>query len=91
MDSKEILSLVIGLGGFVSILIAFWEKIFNNGRKNENIVNRVGDLEKLTEKTCQDIDSIKNNHLAHIQADINRININLAKITTTLSIKFDEE
>ena len=32
----------------------------------------------------------KENHLSHIQSDINKININLAEINTTLKIKMKD-
>jgi len=41
-------------------------------------------LQKGYRDVCKDIKGIKENHLAHIQADISNININLAGINKTL-------
>lgn len=84
MNVQDTLALILGVAGGLGMLIAFWEKIFNSGKKDENISNRVGDLEKNFDCVSKDIKTIKENHLTHMQADINKIQVSIAEINTTL-------
>ena len=84
MDAQDYIGIILSIGGAISLLLAFWEKIFNSGKKDATLDNRVSELEKTVTKTSEDIDLIKNNHLAHMQSDINGINIKMERIETTL-------
>lgn len=98
MEKLEIVvSTLIPIATFITVLLAFRDRIFKSGKKEKSIEDKVADLEKSDtefkksiEGINTDIKNIKENHLSHIQSDINKININLAEINTTLKIKMKD-
>jgi len=84
MDISVIISIVLGIGGIISMLIVFWGKVSDTGSKGENIEGRIEILEAGHKEVAKDIKTIKENHLAHIQSDINDIKVNLGEINTAL-------
>lgn len=73
------------------MLFVFRDRIFKSGVKEENLENRVDIIDKTIAElksanvdTAKDIKTIKENHLAHIQADINNINVKMERMATTL-------
>lgn len=94
---EMVTSVVIPIATFITVLLAFRDRIFKSGKQEKSIEDKVSDLEKSDETFKEniknintDIKNIKENHLSHIQADINKININLAEINTTLKIKMKD-
>lgn len=88
---EEHLSTIISGLTLVGILIAFWDKIFNKGSKDQKIDDRIASLEKsdcsIRESISdinKDVKIIKENHLYHIQKDMNAINVKMERIETTL-------
>jgi len=84
MDISVIISIVLGIGGIISMLIVFWGKVSDTGSKGENIEGRIESLEEGHKEVAKDIKTIKENHLAHIQDDIGTIKVNLGEINTAL-------
>lgn len=82
---------ILAICGIVGSLISFYLMIFRSGKKEANIDERVTALEKSSLDTARDIKDIKENHLSHIQDDMNKINLNLAGINTTLKIRFEDK
>lgn len=87
----ETISIIISGLTLIALIIGFGDKIFNRASKEQKVVDRVAKLEesntemnKCIGAVGEDIKKIKENHLAHIQADINAINVNLSAINTTL-------
>ena len=82
MGPLEIISGLISIFTLITIMIAFRDKIFNAGKSAKCSEDRLADLEKKDmdkDKKLydigQDIKVIKENHLVHIQADINDIKV----------------
>jgi hypothetical protein len=88
---EQYLAIILSALTLLGLVLGFADKIFKRGGKEKNIDDRVGALESsdctlkdnIVEITC-DIKKIKENHLAHIQSDINGINIKMERIETTL-------
>jgi peptidoglycan hydrolase CwlO-like protein len=88
---EQHLSILISGLTLVGILIAFRDKIFYSGSNKQKLDDRVTNLEKSDctikesiDDINKDLKSIKENHLAHIQKDMNSINIKIERIETTL-------
>lgn len=87
---EQYLSPILQILTLLGIIIAFGDKIFKRGKAESNLCDRVTILESSVNKTALDIEKIKTNHLAHIQADINAMQKSIAVIENTLKIKFEE-
>lgn len=74
----------------LGLILGFSDRIFKKGKEESNLCDRVTILEKTVSKTSEDITKIKDNHLAHIQADMNSMQKSIAVIENTLKIKFEE-
>lgn len=74
----------------LGLILGFSDRIFRKGKEESNLCDRVTILEKTVSKTSEDITKIKDNHLTHIQADINTMQKSIAVIENTLKIKFEE-
>jgi len=94
MESK--VSIILSILTLVMLLLAFKDRIFYSGQKSQKIKEDIDllkkeneDNKKYTDKCvgaiAEDIKKIKENHLAHIQSDINQINVTLGKMQTALS------
>ena len=88
---EQHLSILISAFTLIGIIVAFRDKIFNKGGNEQKLKDRISDLEKndseinkCMENIKKDILGIKENHLTHIEKDINNINVHLAEINTTL-------
>lgn len=87
----SITSIVISALTLIGLLLGFGDKIFRSGGKEQSLSNRIDNLEK---SDCEikdsvkginsDIKKIKENHLSHIQADMNTIKNDITEIKTTL-------
>lgn len=104
----EQISIIISVLTFVTLLLSFRDRIFKSGKNEKSIEDKVSDLEKSDGEfkikiadINKDIKTIKENHLYHIEKDINElklqqerdignIKINLAEINTTLKIKLNK-
>lgn len=85
------ISAIITVLTLVTMLYGFRDKIFHSGTSSQKNDDRITNLEKsdisIQENISNinnDIKKIKENHLAHIQADINIINIRMERMETTL-------
>jgi peptidoglycan hydrolase CwlO-like protein len=88
---EQHLALIISILTLITFLFVFRDRIFIRGSKEQNISDRVANLEKsdcdINNKITdinKDIKSIKENHLHHIEKDISKINVNLGEINTAL-------
>ncbi len=88
---EQPLSIIISALTLLGILIAFRDKIFNRGGTEQKMSDRVSNLEKsdctIKESIAdinKDIKTIRENHLTHIQGDMNAIKIKMERIETIL-------
>lgn len=88
---EQYLSIILSGLTLIGLLIGFRDKIFRRGRSEQSVKDRVSNLEKNQLEVCKDIKDIKENHLTHIQASIEKININLAEVNTTLKFIIKEK
>lgn len=93
-----VISAVVSLLTLIAILLGFRDKIFSHGGKEQKTTDRIAELEKTDKEFSKcidgikdDVKSIKENHLAHIEKDINNINVHLAEINTTLKFIVKEK
>lgn len=106
---EQTISIILSVLTFVTLLLAFRDRIFKSGKYEKSLEDKVSELEKsdgefkvkITDIN-KDIKTIKENHLYHIEKDINElklqqerdigsIKINLAEINTTLKIKLNNK
>lgn len=91
MDAQDIITIILGLCGIFGFAFAVVDRIWKKGSQDSNISDRVSSLEKGYTDVCKDIKTIKENHLEHIQRDINLIQQNLVQINTTLKFLTKEK
>lgn len=89
--SPNLAESILAICGILGFFFSLYNSIFKSGKKESNLNDRVVSLENNSINTSKDINDIKTNHLAHIQADMNEMKINIAEISTTLKIRFEDK
>lgn len=84
MSILDLVSLIVGFLGMITTFIMLRDRVYLDGSNSKNIEDRVTSLENNNQTVAEDIKTIKENHLSHMQCDINKINISLEGINTTL-------
>ena len=89
---EQYLPTIISILTLIVILWGFRDRIFKKGIKEQALSDRISNLEKSDKeiKSCiaeqgRDVKNMKENHLAHMQIDINKINISIAQIRHFIS------
>jgi len=84
MASYDGANTILAICGILGAFITLYQLISKSITKDSNVSDRVSTLEKGSLDMAKDIKTIKENHLAHIQEDVSKIQVNLASINTTL-------
>lgn len=87
----EHLPLILSALTLVAVMLNFADRIKKKGGEDSQLCDRVSTLEKTVSKTSEDISKIKDNHLAHIQRDMNSMKNDITEIKTSLKFMLKEE
>jgi archaellum component FlaC len=87
METQTIITMILGICGIIGFALTFADKLIKKGKNEISLDDRVNDLERHYAEISNELEKIKNNHLAHIKDDINGIQKDVVEIKTILKIK----
>jgi uncharacterized protein YoxC len=75
---------ILAICGLIGLIVSVLHFSANTAKKDAEVDNRITTVEKSVVATADDINKIKENHLAHIQADMSKMGESISSINTSL-------